>query len=159
MSTSRITMRQPSAMRSVMHAKKAAKKQAADPNLDATQERLSEVLSTFATLREDGRAVIDRIHTSMLEMRDLRQQLREHRAGRTPARADFAPARTAYLQMQFGLTARETEVAVLLAQGLSNVAIAKTLAISTHNARHHTQRVLGKLKVHSRAEAGAKLRR
>jgi ATP/maltotriose-dependent transcriptional regulator MalT len=117
------------------------------------------VLSTFATLREDGRALIDRIHTSLLEMRDLRQQLREQRTGRTAARAAFAPARTAYLQMQFGLTARETEVAVLLAQGLSNVAIAKLLAISTHTARHHTQRVLGKLKVHSRAEAGAKLRR
>lgn len=159
MSTGRITMRQPSAMGSVMHAKKAAKKKAADPSLDATQERLGEVLSTFATLREDGRALIDRIHTSLLEMRELRQQLREQRAGRTAARADFAPARTAYLQMQFGLTARETEVAVLLAQGLSNVAIAKTLAISTHTARHHTQRVLGKLKVHSRAEAGAKLRR
>ena len=57
--------------------------------------------------------------------------------------------------MQFGLTARETEVAMLLAQGRSNVAIAKTLGISTHTARHHTQRVLAKMKVHSRAEAGA----
>jgi DNA-binding NarL/FixJ family response regulator len=135
-----------------MHAKKTAKKQAADSSLDATQERLSEVLSTFATLREDGRALIDRIHTSLLEMRDLRHRLREQRAGRTAGRGDFAPARTAYIQMQFGLTARETEVAMLLAQGLSNVAVAKTLAISNHTARHHTQRVLGKLKVHSRAE-------
>jgi DNA-binding CsgD family transcriptional regulator len=32
------------------------------------------------------------------------------------------------------------------------------LGISAHTARHHTQRVLAKLKVHSRAEAGAKLR-
>jgi DNA-binding CsgD family transcriptional regulator len=145
-------------MRSVMHAKKAAKKRAAESSVDATQERLSEVLSTFATLREDGRALINRIHGSLLEMRDLRQQIREQRAGRTPGRGGFPPARTAYMQMQFGLTARETEVAVLLAQGHSNVSIAKTLGISTHTARHHTQRVLGKLKVHSRAEAGAKLR-
>ncbi len=50
------------------------------------------------------------------------------------------------------------ELAMLLAQGLSNVMIAKTLDISTHAARHHTQRVLGKMKLHSRAEAGAKLR-
>jgi DNA-binding CsgD family transcriptional regulator len=60
--------------------------------------------------------------------------------------------------MQFGLTARETEVAMLLAKGRSNVSIAKTLGISTHTARHHTQRVLVKLRVHSRAEAGAKVR-
>jgi DNA-binding NarL/FixJ family response regulator len=143
-----------------MHAKKAAKKRPAESSRDPTQERLSEVLSTFATLREDGRALIERIHTSLLEMRELRQQIRQQRTGRAPGRPDgLAPTRSAYLQMQFGLTARETEVAVLLAQGRSNVAIAKSLGISTHTARHHTQRVLGKLNVHSRAEAGAKLRR
>jgi DNA-binding CsgD family transcriptional regulator len=141
-----------------MHPRKADKKSSVDPTSDGAQERLSDVLSTFATLREDGRALIERIHGSLLEMRDLRRQAREQRAGRTPGKAGFAPARTAYLQMQFGLTARETEVAMLLAQGRSNVAIAKTLGISTHTARHHTQRVLTKMKVHSRAEAGAKLR-
>jgi DNA-binding CsgD family transcriptional regulator len=141
-----------------MPAKKAAKRKSADSTKDTAQERLSDVLSTFATLREDGRTLIKRIHGSLLEMRDLRQQIREQRAGRPPGRGGFAPTRTAYLQMQFGLTARETEVAMLLAQGRSNVVIAKTLGISTHTARHHTQRVLGKLKVHSRAEAGAKLR-
>jgi DNA-binding CsgD family transcriptional regulator len=141
-----------------MPAKKLAKKKSAGSTSDKTQERLSDVLSTSATLRQDGRALIERIHSSLLEMRDLRQQIREQRTGRTPGRGGFAPARTAYLQMQFGLTARETEVAMLLAQGRSNVAIAKALGISTHTARHHTQRVLGKLKVHSRAEAGAKLR-
>ena len=141
-----------------MHGKKAGKKKSADSTNDGAQERLSDVLSTFATLREDGRALIDRIHGSLLEMRDLRQQIREQRTGRAPRRDGFAPARTAYLQMQFGLTARETEVALLLPQGRSNVAIAKTLGISTHTARHHTQRVRGKMKVHSRAEAGAKLR-
>jgi DNA-binding CsgD family transcriptional regulator len=141
-----------------MPAKKAAKRKSADSTNHTAQERLSDVLSTFATLREDGRALIERIHGSLLEMRDLRQQIREQRAGPSSRRGGFAPARTAYLQMQFGLTARETEVAMLLAQGRSNVVIAKTLGISTHTARHHTQRVLGKMKVHSRAEAGAKLR-
>jgi DNA-binding NarL/FixJ family response regulator len=142
-----------------MPAKKAAKKLAAESNRELTQERLNQVVSTFTTLREDGRALIDRIHTSLLEMRKLRQQIREQRNQRKSGNHDgFAPARSAYVQMQYGLTARETEVAMLLAQGLSNVAIARTLAISTHTARHHTQRVLGKLRVHSRAEAGAKLR-
>jgi DNA-binding NarL/FixJ family response regulator len=142
-----------------MTPKKAAKKRTAESSSDPTQERLSEVMSTFATLRDDGRALIKRIHNTLLEMRELRQQIREQRTRGTPGRQDgFAPARAGYLQIRFGLTPRETQVAVLLAQGRSNVAIAKTLGISTHTARHHTQRVLGKLKVHSRAEAGAKLR-
>jgi DNA-binding NarL/FixJ family response regulator len=142
-----------------MQGKKAARKKSADSNRDRTQERLSEVLSKFATLREDGRALISRIHSTLTEMRELRQQIREQRAGRTGTNHDSEPlSRGEYLQRRFRLTAREVEVALLLAQGRSNVAIAKTLGISTHTARHHTQRVLGKLKVHSRAEAGAKLR-
>jgi DNA-binding NarL/FixJ family response regulator len=142
-----------------MPAKKAASKKSTDSSMDAIQQRLSDVLSTFASLREDGRSLLERIHSSLLEMRELRQQIREQRSGRTPVEhSGFSPARAVFLQAHFGLTERETEVAFLLAQGRSNVAIAKALAISTHTARHHTQRVLGKLKVHSRAEAGAKLR-
>jgi DNA-binding NarL/FixJ family response regulator len=145
--------------RFVMHAKKAATKKAGDSRRDTTQERLTQVLSTFATLRQDGQALVQRIHTTLQEMRELRQQIREQRTTRTAERQEgFAPARTAHLQARFGLTARESQVALLLAQGRSNVAIAKALGISAHTARHHTQRVLGKLKVHSRAEAGAKLR-
>lgn len=122
-------------------------------------DRLASVIANFTTLRDDGRLLIERIQHSLLEMRELRHQLREQR-NRRPSRETngIGPARTGYLQMKFRLTARETEVARLLAEGKSNVSIAKTLGISTHTARHHTQRVLGKLKVHSRAEAGAKLR-
>jgi DNA-binding NarL/FixJ family response regulator len=142
-----------------MHAKKGGTKRPADSSIDAIQQRLSDVLSTFASLREDGRTLVERIHTSLLEMRQLRQQLREQRSGKPAVQhGGFSPARAVFLQAQFGFTERETEVAFLLAQGRSNVAIAKALGISAHTARHHTQRVLGKLKVHSRAEAGAKLR-
>jgi DNA-binding CsgD family transcriptional regulator len=63
--------------------------------------------------------------------------------------ADFA---------RFRLTAREAQVAELLALGRSNVAVAKTLGISEHTARHHTESVLAKLGVRSRAEAGALVR-
>jgi DNA-binding CsgD family transcriptional regulator len=143
----------------MMQAKKRARKGPADSSLDALHARLSEVLSTFAALREDGRSLLERIHSSLLEMRQLRQQIREQRSGKAPAEhSGFSPARAVFLQDHFGLTGREIEVAFLLAQGRSNVAIAKALGISTHTARHHTQRVLGKMKVHSRAEAGAKLR-
>jgi DNA-binding NarL/FixJ family response regulator len=58
----------------------------------------------------------------------------------------------------FGLTRREAQVATLLSQGRSNQAIARELNISEHTARHHTQRILAKLEVHSRGEAGAKIR-
>jgi DNA-binding CsgD family transcriptional regulator len=140
------------------HGKKGAKKPS-DSSVDGIQQRLSQVLSTFASLREDGRTLIENLHSSLLEMRELREQLREQRSGRVPVQhGGFSPARAVFLQAHFGLTERETEVAFLLAQGRSNVAIAKALGISTHTARHHTQRVLGKLNVHSRSEAGAKLR-
>jgi DNA-binding CsgD family transcriptional regulator len=136
-----------------------AKKKPVDEGRDMMHERLASVIATFTTLRDDGRLLIERIHHSLLEMRELRHQLRDQRTRRPPSENNgITPARTGYLQMKFGLTARETEVARLLAQGKSNVSIAKALGISTHTARHHTQRVLGKLKVHSRAEAGAKLR-
>jgi DNA-binding CsgD family transcriptional regulator len=58
---------------------------------------------------------------------------------------------------RFGLTAGEARVALLLAQGHSNCGIARALEISPHTARHHTESVLLKLDVHSRAEVGPKL--
>jgi len=51
---------------------------------------------------------------------------------------------------RFGLTRRESMVAWCLAHRQSNDEIAKTLGVSPHTARHHTERVLAKLGVHSR---------
>jgi DNA-binding CsgD family transcriptional regulator len=48
------------------------------------------------------------------------------------------------------LTTRERQVAKLVAQGATNVEIAKALGISYHTARHHVQRLLDKLGVRSR---------
>jgi DNA-binding CsgD family transcriptional regulator len=56
------------------------------------------------------------------------------------------------LREKCGLTARELEVAHHLVAGRSNAAIADSLGISPYTARHHTERVLGKLGVKSRAE-------
>lgn len=58
---------------------------------------------------------------------------------------------------RYNLTAAEAGVALLLAQGHSNGTIAKLLDISPHTARHHTESVLLKLNVHSRAEVGGKV--
>jgi len=46
---------------------------------------------------------------------------------------------------RFGLTPREREVAILLAERKTNREIASRLGISPHTARHHSERVIGKL--------------
>ncbi|HEX7120074.1 MAG TPA: helix-turn-helix transcriptional regulator [Longimicrobiales bacterium] len=59
----------------------------------------------------------------------------------------------------WGLTPRQATVARLLAEGRSNAEIAARLGISPHTARHHTESVLLKLGVRSRAEVAARLMR
>ena len=53
------------------------------------------------------------------------------------------------------LTAREEEVLGLIARGMSNADIARTLVISSKTAGHHVSRILTKLGVRNRAEAAA----
>jgi DNA-binding response OmpR family regulator len=62
------------------------------------------------------------------------------------------------LQMRFGLTDRQVEVARLLAQGMSNAEIAEALGLSTFTARNHTEQVLFKMGASTRARVGAMLR-
>jgi DNA-binding CsgD family transcriptional regulator len=64
---------------------------------------------------------------------------------------------TTCLRERFGLTPREAEVALFLARGRRNAQIAAELRCSEHTARRHTERVLLKLGVHSRAEVAAAL--
>jgi DNA-binding NarL/FixJ family response regulator len=52
-----------------------------------------------------------------------------------------------------GLSSRESEVLELVAQGLSNRAIAERLGIAEKTVRNHVTAVLGKLGVNSRAQA------
>jgi DNA-binding CsgD family transcriptional regulator len=62
-----------------------------------------------------------------------------------------APAVTEHaLARRFGLTKQEARVAVLLAEQRTNREIADRLGVSIHTARHHTERVLAKLHIHSR---------
>jgi DNA-binding CsgD family transcriptional regulator len=59
------------------------------------------------------------------------------------------------LARAYGLTAREAEVARLLARRLSAAELADALGISVHTARRHTESVMRKLGVHSRQELAA----
>jgi DNA-binding CsgD family transcriptional regulator/PAS domain-containing protein len=61
------------------------------------------------------------------------------------------------LRERFNLTAREIQVARLLAKGHRNAEIAAALGTSAHTALHHTERVLHKLGVHSRAAVACAL--
>jgi DNA-binding CsgD family transcriptional regulator len=119
-------------------------------------DRLFDLVTSFTTLRQHNRALVGELRGSLDRLRELRRAL----ARMQPAHERSEPDGdgVARLSSRFGLTRREKEVAILLAQGRSNQAIARELRISVHTARHHTQRILTKLEVHSRGEAGAKIR-
>ena len=54
-----------------------------------------------------------------------------------------------------GLTARELEVLLLVADGLRNGEIAARLFLSERTVAHHVSAILRKLGAHTRAQAGA----
>jgi len=125
--------------------------------LTLSADRFQDLLSTFWTLRSSNRVLVDQLRGSLGQLRELRRKLNE----RSRFSLDGATAPKSSdekLMSKFGLTRRETQVATLLSRGHSNQAIARELEISEHTARHHTQKILAKLDVHSRGEAGAKIR-
>lgn len=68
--------------------------------------------------------------------------------------AGDGPDRTvAEARERFGLTAREQEVLRLLAEGFTNLQMAKILAISPHTVKSHVVHVYDKLGVGDRAQA------
>lgn len=68
-----------------------------------------------------------------------------------------SPPTHSRLQTALGLSPRESQVAMLLARGLSTKAIAKELEVSWHTARGHVTRVLKKIGVGSRREVMRKV--
>ncbi|WP_255566691.1 response regulator transcription factor [Iamia sp. SCSIO 61187] len=57
------------------------------------------------------------------------------------------------------MTKREREVLHLVAEGLTNQAIAAELVLSVHTVRTHVQTILTKLGAHSKLEAAAVAKR
>lgn len=130
-----------------------------------TRGQLSELRLNHQELRAEARELMARLRASVFEMRTHRARLRGevHEPAlpglvRLNGRAPQPAPAAVNLHIEYGMTPREIEVALLLSEGCSNRTIAHRLGISPHTARHHTQRVLVKLGVHSRAEAGARLR-
>jgi DNA-binding CsgD family transcriptional regulator len=80
----------------------------------------------------------------------VRQRLRDAGASGIPRGPRPATRRHPY-----GLTNRQMEIAVLLAEGLTNTQIAARLQISPKTVDHHVSAVLAKLDVRTREEAAA----
>ena len=118
--------------------------------------RLFDLLTSFSDLQQNNRNLVGQIRGSMRQLRELRLAISGRPA--PPGLTNGRPSHESSLATRFGLTRREEQVAQLIAKGKSNQAIARELDISVHTARHHTQRILTKLGVHSRGEAGAKIR-
>jgi DNA-binding NarL/FixJ family response regulator len=62
---------------------------------------------------------------------------------------------TASTRMHESLTSRESQVAQLIAQGMSNKAIASKLVIAQRTAEAHVEHILGKLGFSSRSQVAA----
>lgn len=63
------------------------------------------------------------------------------------------------LRQRFGLTRQEIRIARLIADGLRNQEIANRLGISPHTTRRHTENVLDKLRIASRAQVAERISR
>ncbi len=79
-------------------------------------------------------------------------------AGETVVSPEFCnPAGAHWPGQAFGLTVRESEVAALLLQGLSNREIAESLSISEHTVKTHLKGIFHKAGVSSRGQAVARI--
>jgi DNA-binding CsgD family transcriptional regulator len=61
------------------------------------------------------------------------------------------------LQVRFGLTAREVQVARLLTEGRTDAGIAAVLGVTRHTASRHAEHVRAKLGVRSRAAVATRI--
>ena len=73
------------------------------------------------------------------------------------ARLAAEPLRLSQGAASLGLSPQQREVAMLLAQGKTNQAIAQALGVSHNTASYHVKQVFARLGVHDRAEVGKAL--
>lgn len=111
----------------------------------AKQSEVAEVRTTSARYRINATFAWG----GLLHSRDAVLALTE----RMPSRS----LNSEQLESRFGLTRREIETAQLMARGYSNREVATAMGISLNTARRHSEHVLLKLDVHSRAAVAARL--
>jgi DNA-binding CsgD family transcriptional regulator len=101
------------------------------------------------TLAVDDPDVADRLAAILADVPGVRLA-----APGEPADAKLVAADTSIASAEdLGLTPRELEVLALLAEGVSNKAIARRLKISVHTAKFHVGSVIDKLDAIGRTDA------
>jgi DNA-binding NarL/FixJ family response regulator len=83
----------------------------------------------------------------------ITKRLLEEYANQLPDLSDGVPGDAAVPAVLSGLTARELEVLVAVAEGLSNVEIGERLFVSEATVKSHVGRVLAKLGLRNRVQA------
>jgi len=121
-----------------------ARTQVLAQRLDPARQALSEPARAAAWAEGEALTLEQAVAESYAELAKV--SVDATRLGRTPqpAREDLG-----------GLTAREREVAILIAQGQSNRAIAAALVVGVKTVEAHTSRILTKLGFSSRAQVAA----
>jgi DNA-binding NarL/FixJ family response regulator len=118
--------------------------------LDAGEARLD---LARAIASESPALALDEARTALATFRDLGASRAMDVAG--GLLRDLGSATGGRPRASGELTAREQEVLGLIALGMSNAQIARTLVISEKTAGHHVSRILTKLGVRNRTEAAA----
>jgi len=161
-----LVVHQTPALRHCLMRSSISERRRLEDELELAVARLSRRLRTLGAFRKDERPVVLR--------RELATQRSSYWLRGVYLPADVMPGEgtgilvelermgthrlgAEDLQPRFGLTPREAEVACLVARGLSDQAVATRLCISLRTAEHHTERVLRKLGVASRAALAALL--
>lgn len=156
-----------------VHASSALERTlAADPERPAIERHMHRLARVTAELRGNGKAAVRSLAKSgerVLATVRGRYRLCATLAGESgPGPTGVLvlveplfrePLPDADLRERFGLTSQEIRVARRIADGAHNTEIARELAISPHTARRHTERVLAKLGIASRAQVAERISR
>jgi DNA-binding CsgD family transcriptional regulator len=128
------------------------------PDLNEVTTRLRAELApvTLAALTNEGRQMsIEQTAAYALETLDALDPTPTSATSPLPAGSAATGTRAAPAGAAPRLTAREQEVAALVAQGLSNRQIADRLIITERTAENHIRHVLARLGFRSRAQIAA----
>jgi len=145
---------------------------AADPERPAIERTMQRLARSTAELRRNGKTAVrglgengERVLATVRGRYRLYASLAGHTSPGPSGVLVFLeplfrePLRDPELRERYGLSTQEIRVARLIARGLRNDAVARRLRISPHTARRHTERVLDKLGIASRAQVAERISR